>query len=588
MADTARSNLASVQISLEMLSLALAQLTTDSVYRVREIIPKLNYLILVKNKIIPDLLPHCQVKTKRYPIWVYQELKSALGPKRVFPFMGLYLDGLVRKMLADSFLADWNVEVTSDLPPKLRSAETKWQDAAYPYFQYLYSCFCPDQPCPVNKERFNQSYGLFGQINKHLRQWFSYCQEAILFNQEYKVRKLDNNELIIAGHPDIVTENCVIDIKTSSGFKSEMAKQSLLQVFSYVALMRKAGQKVDYMALLLPLQGQNLLFNVQGWNSKPFLQTLFQQVAELEKRSGDMLTSDFMKVAGVSAYGILPNVGYTISKKDEEGKNMTWLARLQKYIQNSIGQGGILPCQIMLNGHVSTKVVLNDNDLAQINNTVVGFGLPLYIHAPYSINLAHPRSTYSIATFTTSKKKDGNKNWITDGLINILRAGQAMGARGVVVHTAKHSTKFKEYGKALGLSNMLNNLHYVLQYTNPECPLLLETPVGAGSEIAYQPEELSAIYAQFNSEERTKFKICVDTCHVFCAGYDPLEYLQQWEKLQGYQSIGLIHFNDSRKTKGCRVDGHQCYYNGRGNIGYPTMAAIAKWGNERKIAMVVE
>ena len=123
-----------------------------------------------------------------------------------------------------------------------------------------------------------------------------------------------------------------------------------------------------------------------------------------------------------------------------------------------------------------------------------------------------------------------------------------------------------------------------LSYATESCPLLLETSCGEGTEVLTKIEELGTFFYRFSVEERKKLGVCIDTCHVFAAGYQPLSYLEHWEKYCKIPII-LVHFNDSKGICGSCLDRH--VYPGYGNIGV-RMIEIAKWCKSRNIQMVIE
>jgi len=133
---------------------------------------------------------------------------------------------------------------------------------------------------------------------------------------------------------------------------------------------------------------------------------------------------------------------------------------------------------------------------------------------------------------------------------------------------------------------MLESIRNVLIEATEECPLLLETPVGEGLEICSVLEDLSDFYNQFTMDEKKLIRLCVDLCHIWVAGYDPLDYLERWEQIHGHQSISLVHFNDSAKPFKSHVDRHASI--GQGYIGIHRLMEIASWCYKRGIPMVVE
>lgn len=174
----------------------------------------------------------------------------------------------------------------------------------------------------------------------------------------------------------------------------------------------------------------------------------------------------------------------------------------------------------------------------------------IFCHAPFIINLsARPVNAWNVKLMTEE-----------------LTLCKFMGFSGVVVHVGK-SLNLKEEE---AFQNMVDNLiiiessYITLTKENKteghkeSCPILLETPAGQGTEICYQAEDFCRVVkkARIEMKNPDNLKICVDTCHVFAAGYDPYDYIEIMDKLLP-DSIALVHFNGSAGKKGCRVDRHE-------------------------------
>ncbi len=162
-----------------------------------------------------------------------------------------------------------------------------------------------------------------------------------------------------------------------------------------------------------------------------------------------------------------------------------------------------------------------------------------------------------------------------------LRNAHAMGFKGVVIHCGKQCKLKEEQAK----ENMLFNIRRAMEAAHPECPLLLETSAGQGTEMYWDFEGFKTFYTNFTEEEKTRLGICIDTCHVFAAGHDPLKFITDWDVAHP-ESLVLVHFNDSQDCCGCKLDRHA--RPGTGKIGLKKMTAIAKWCMERKIPLVME
>lgn len=208
------------------------------------------------------------------------------------------------------------------------------------------------------------------------------------------------------------------------------------------------------------------------------------------------------------------------------------------------------------------------DDLKKTKEYIEENKLNVFIHSIYLINLARPAEEIQSALT--------NLKWE-------FKYGPLMGIKGVVVHVGK-SLKMK---KEIAIQNMKDNIISLFPHISEECPFLLETPAGQGTELFTKISELAQFYKDLtsNTEHKNKIKICIDTCHVFASGYEPDEYIEQWIKTFP-ESLVLIHFNDSKEIKGSKKDRHALY--GKGHIGLEKMTKILYFGIDNKIPMVIE
>lgn len=171
----------------------------------------------------------------------------------------------------------------------------------------------------------------------------------------------------------------------------------------------------------------------------------------------------------------------------------------------------------------------------------------LVIHAPYTINLA--------TQFKNGKRTTdiGDCKWIKC-LLNQLEIANTINAVGVVVHVGKHTVQTYQEG----LQNMFQAIKYVvdkmakLQYT---CKLIIETPAGQGTELLKRLEDFLAFYNSFSKEERRYLGICLDTAHVWSAGYELSEAYDLLFK-KNAKDVAVIHYNNSEREKSAMVDRH--------------------------------
>ncbi len=145
----------------------------------------------------------------------------------------------------------------------------------------------------------------------------------------------------------------------------------------------------------------------------------------------------------------------------------------------------------------------------------------------------------------------------------------AFDCRFFVLHVGKH----KEHSLEEGVQNVVEGINGIkdAMRSYPDVMLLLETVAGHGSEIGRQFATLGRIIAMIDPEIRPRVGICLDTCHVFAAGYDIRTHdgvhhlVLELDKEVGIDRLKLIHLNDALKELGSRVDRHA--HIGQGFIG---------------------
>lgn len=188
--------------------------------------------------------------------------------------------------------------------------------------------------------------------------------------------------------------------------------------------------------------------------------------------------------------------------------------------------------------------------LAEENN----FG-PLLAHAPYTMNpcAAEPRLLEFAEMVMTEDLQA--LEYLPGNLYNF--------------HPGSHVKQ----GAEIGIEKIAAMLNRVL-FTGQHTTVLLETMAGKGSEVGRSFEELAAILDKVQLQD--KMGVCLDTCHIFDAGYDIVnsldEVLTSFDKLIGLGRLKAIHLNDSLNTLGSRKDRHACI--GAGNIGLEALTAV--------------
>jgi deoxyribonuclease-4 len=351
----------------------------------------------------------------------------------------------------------------------------------------------------------------------------------------------------VEGHPDALCGNAILEVKTSSKVEKEI-DYFLLQLCSYVAL---ASPTYTRALLVLPLQQMVLAFDLSGWEARAaFRERLVQKAKKLlavaASEPQDPLAALQLQITA-SAFAARYRIGHHVSK-------MSSLLETVRSLPSGI------PYQIFLGGTRGTRISLKDEEVAACAQHIGNNGTVLFIHSPYIINLSA----------TTA---DG---WNVKHLGEILQRGAALGAKGVVVHTGKHTSDTYE----AGVEKMRLAMTAALEYATPECPLLLETPAGQGTETLQKEDEFLDFVESFHSPA---LAVCVDTCHVFANGHDPAKYTKA---AADRGLLRLVHFNDSQDCCGSCKDRHAMI--GAGKIGVDKLKEIAEFCEEHAVPMLVE
>jgi len=208
-------------------------------------------------------------------------------------------------------------------------------------------------------------------------------------------------------------------------------------------------------------------------------------------------------------------------------------------------------------GGTAREVDLSDistfNDFAAKNDL-----FPVLAHAPYTLNLA-------------SANPDTRKFAHMCIRDDIKTLSNFKGNNNYVFHPGSHTTLTREEGLAF-IIDILNSV--LSPQTEPK--ILLEAMSGKGSELGTSFNELKFILDRV--EQKSKMGVCLDTCHIFCAGYDIVNnldgVLEEFDNLIGLDKIYAVHLNDSLYPLGAKKDRHSKI--GAGEIG---LDAIVKFIN---------
>jgi deoxyribonuclease IV len=240
-----------------------------------------------------------------------------------------------------------------------------------------------------------------------------------------------------------------------------------------------------------------------------------------------------------------------------------------------------IPIQFYLNGNRSFNVSIEEQDINNCQELLSKHPRDVFVHSSNSLNLCKP--------------KGSEGDYFNRCLIKTISVAKRCGFHGVVVHVGKLCAPQNS------LSHMKANIMYCLESATPRCPLLIETPAGQGKEQLLSPAALGAFVddivlelyrgcsedcCYLDYQKKSPLGICIDTCHVFAAGYNPVEYWDKLSEIGVINLVKLIHFNDSKKHKGSCVDRHAQI--GYGMIPLNQLHVIATRAIHRGIPLVRE
>jgi deoxyribonuclease-4 len=168
----------------------------------------------------------------------------------------------------------------------------------------------------------------------------------------------------------------------------------------------------------------------------------------------------------------------------------------------------------------------------------------VFAHASYLINLAAPAP--------------GARRQAIDAFTDELERGEALGLACLVIHPGSHRGE----GVAAGLARVTEAVDESLRRTEGcHIAVALENTAGGGHTVGRTLAELGALVRRSNRPERVG--VCLDTCHLFAAGYDirrPAGWravLDECDAEIGLDRILAFHLNDARSSLGSGLDRHE-------------------------------
>jgi deoxyribonuclease IV len=200
--------------------------------------------------------------------------------------------------------------------------------------------------------------------------------------------------------------------------------------------------------------------------------------------------------------------------------------------------------------------------------------LPKHVlpHDSYLINLGHPEA----------EKLEKSR----EAFVDELQRCEQLGLDRLNFHPGSH---LKQISEDECLSIISESINMALDKTS-DVKAVIENTAGQGSNLGYTFEQLAQIIDKV--EDKSRVGICIDTCHMFVAGYDIRTretYDKTWDdfgKIVGFNYLMGMHINDSKPPLGSKKDRHHSL--GKGEIGIDAFGFIMNDDRMNDIPLVLE
>src|SRR5213595_1357393 len=247
-------------------------------------------------------------------------------------------------------------------------------------------------------------------------------------------------------------------------------------------------------------------------------------------------------------------------------------------VQTAIERGCSINCtaiQMFVKNNMQwfARPLMREEIRAFLEHRQRGELLSIFAHANYLINLA-----------TTNPQFHANS---IRALFEELTRADQLELPFLVLHPGAHLGA----GMEAGLAKIIGSIDRVLAgVPKVKTRIALETTAGQGSCLGDRFEHLAAIIANVREPER--LCVCLDTAHVFAAGYElateklTRKTFAEFDRVVGLDRLVALHLNDSKTARGSRVDRHE--HIGKGHIGLEAFRFIMRDRRFRKIPKVLE
>ena len=212
-----------------------------------------------------------------------------------------------------------------------------------------------------------------------------------------------------------------------------------------------------------------------------------------------------------------------------------------------------------------------DDDVAELVSIMREHDFaPLVAHAPYTLNPCAAQE----------RVRDFTRQAMGEDVARLAKIPNVL----YNFHPGSHVGQGIDRGVEL-IAEMLNS---ILTEDIPDGFVLLETMSGKGSEVGGRFEEIAAIMKKTRLPEKPG--VCLDTCHVYSAGYDivsdPEGVLAEFDRVVGLRRLKAIHLNDSMTPRASHKDRHEKI--GDGSLGFDALLRFVRLPPVRDLPFVLE
>ncbi len=247
-------------------------------------------------------------------------------------------------------------------------------------------------------------------------------------------------------------------------------------------------------------------------------------------------------------------------------------------VYNAITRGQTATCDMIQmfnksNNQWQAKKLASE-DVERFFTTIEDTGIGVACsHASYLINIASPDEALN------NKSRGSLKEEMER--CNLLKIPN------LVFHPGAHVGS----GEEAGMDRIVSNINVMFEeLSDNSVTLCLEATAGQGSVLGNTFEQLA--YMIDRVENDSQIGVCIDTCHIFAAGYpitDSADYkktMRQFDQTVGLDRLKVMHLNDSKRPFGSRKDRHE--HIGKGEIGIEAFRNVVNDSKLKNVPMVIE